>query len=84
MQAPKVVSKRPNSELKVKINKSSSPRKVSKLDRSPTKRSADHLKKLSGDDDEEDEVPTVGNKKFTRDIADKPVTKLPHIPDDEV
>tara|TARA_B110000305_G_C18790883_1_gene338213 strand:+ start:267 stop:431 length:165 start_codon:yes stop_codon:yes gene_type:complete len=54
------------------------------LDRSPTKRSADHLKKLSGDDDEEDEVPTVGNKKFTRDIADKPVTKLPHIPDDEV
>ena len=49
-----MVSKRPNSELKVKINKSSSPRKVSKLDRSPTKRSADHLKKLSGDDDEED------------------------------
>ena len=41
------------------------------------------MKKLSGDD-EEDEPPTVGNKNFTRDIADKPVTKLPHIPDDEV
>jgi len=47
------------------------------LDKSPTKKSREHLNKITGDD--EDNVPAPGIKKFTKDISDVGAARLPHI-----